>query len=134
MKLYMSYLHGFNRNLIDAEILIGDHTNKRVFIPIIIFLLDSNESTGFPFKPIQVHIKLSFVMMINKSQGQILDFIRIYFPGLIFSHGQLHMALSIARTTSLIKILIRPMSNIAYDKKYISNIICRDLLALSEIP
>ncbi|KAG6670556.1 hypothetical protein I3843_Q055700, partial [Carya illinoinensis] len=64
----------------------------------------------FPFKRTQFLIRLSFAMTINKSQGQILDFVGIYLPQPVFSHGQLYVALSRAKTVSTVRILIRPVS------------------------
>ncbi|KAG2666472.1 hypothetical protein I3760_15G062300 [Carya illinoinensis] len=83
----------FDYNVIHAEIAIGHQTGKKVFIPRIPFLPKSDENSGFPFKRTQFPIRLSFAMSINKSQGQTLDFVGIYLPQPIFSHGQLYVAL-----------------------------------------
>ncbi|KAG6632588.1 hypothetical protein CIPAW_13G170000, partial [Carya illinoinensis] len=64
----------------------------------------------FTFKRTQFPIRLSFAMTINKSQGQTLDFVGIYLPQPVFSHGQLYVALSRAKTASTIRILLRPVS------------------------
>ncbi|TMW90502.1 hypothetical protein EJD97_015617 [Solanum chilense] len=45
-------------------------------------------------------------MTINKSQGQTLDFVRIYLREPVFSHGQLYVALSRTKTFKNVKILI----------------------------
>ncbi|KAG6717555.1 hypothetical protein I3842_04G106600 [Carya illinoinensis] len=84
----------FNCNVIDAEIAIGHYSGKRVFIPRIPFLPNTDENSGFPFKRTQFPIRLSFAMTINKSQGQILDFVGIYLPQPIFYHDQLYVAFS----------------------------------------
>ncbi|KAG7955672.1 hypothetical protein I3843_11G084800 [Carya illinoinensis] len=112
----------FDRNVIDAEIAIGHHNGKRVFIPRIPFLPNVDENSGFPFKRTQFPIRLSFAMIINKLQGQILDFVGIYLPQHVFSHGQLYVALSRAKTASTVRILLRPVfkdaDGLYIDKRY----------------
>ena len=45
-------------------------------------------------------------MTINKSQGQTLFRIRLYLPCLVFTHGQLYVAISRVKTKRGKKILI----------------------------
>ncbi|KAM6547865.1 hypothetical protein CsatB_019541 [Cannabis sativa] len=124
---------GFDRNIIDAEIAVGHYIGKRVFIPRIPFLPNVDENAGFPFKRTQFPIRLSFAMTINKSQGQILDYVGIYLPQPVFSHGQLYVALSRAKTSSIVKILIRPVSSQKLEKNYTKNIVFTELLELSRL-
>ncbi|KAG6673080.1 hypothetical protein I3842_16G093400 [Carya illinoinensis] len=121
----------FDRNVIHAEIAVGHHSGKKVFIPRIPFLPNPDENSGFPFKRTQFPVKLSFAMSINKSQGQTLDFVGIYLPHPVFSHGQLYVALSRAKTISAIKILIRPISTDELEKNCTKNIVYTDLLTLA---
>ncbi|KAG7958763.1 hypothetical protein I3843_10G033700, partial [Carya illinoinensis] len=116
----------FNRNVIDAKISVGHHKGKRVFIPRIPFLPDINENNGFPFKRTQFFIKLSFAMTINKSQGQTLNSVGIYLPESVFSHGQLYVTLSRAKTANSVKILIRPTTIDNYEKNCTKNIVYKD--------
>jgi ATP-dependent DNA helicase PIF1 len=44
-------------------------------------------------------------MTINKTEGQTIPHIGIYLPNLVFSHGQLYVAMSWATTRSNLKVL-----------------------------
>jgi ATP-dependent exoDNAse (exonuclease V) alpha subunit len=50
-------------------------------------------------------------MTINKVQGQTIPNVGVYLPELVFSHGQLYVALSRATARSNIKILAIPPSD-----------------------
>jgi ATP-dependent DNA helicase PIF1 len=59
----------FQKNVIDAEIMLGQHAEKRVFLPRIPLCLSDNEMFPFQFKRKQFPIILNFAMTINKAQG-----------------------------------------------------------------
>ncbi|KAG7956855.1 hypothetical protein I3843_11G145000 [Carya illinoinensis] len=101
----------FDHNVIHAEIAIGHQTGKNVFIPRIPFLPKSDENSGFPFKRTQFPIRLSFAT--------------------IFSHGQLYVALSRAKTISAIKILIRSISMEEPENNSTKNIVYTELLSIA---
>ncbi|KAG7952067.1 hypothetical protein I3843_12G040700 [Carya illinoinensis] len=121
----------FDHNVIHAEIAIGHHSGKKVFIPRIPFLPRPDENNGFPFKRTQFPIRLSFAMSINKSQGQTLDLVGIYLPQPVFSHGQLYVALSREKTISAVKILIRPISIEEPENNSTKNIVYTELLTIA---
>lgn len=50
-------------------------------------------------------------MTINKSQGQSLDWVGLYIPKDVFSHGQLYVAISKVTSKKGIKILIHDDNN-----------------------
>ena len=79
---------------IKVEIITSTHAGNCVFIPSII--LDTGEFSTLPFILYrrQFPIVLAFVITINKSQGQSLEKVGIYFRRPLFSHGQLYVALS----------------------------------------
>ncbi|XP_047072869.1 ATP-dependent DNA helicase PIF1-like [Lolium rigidum] len=99
-------VRGFHKNAIDAEIVLGQHSGMRVFLPRIPLCPSDEEMFPFRFKRKQFPVRLSFAMTINKSQGQTIPNVGIYLPKPVFSHGQLYVALSRATATSNIKVLI----------------------------
>ncbi|KAL6645873.1 hypothetical protein ACP70R_017481 [Stipagrostis hirtigluma subsp. patula] len=101
-------VRGFMRNAIDAEIVLGQHAGKRVFLPRIPLCPSDDEMFPFRFKRKQFPVRLSFAMTINKAQGQTIPHVGIYLPDPVFSHGQLYVALSRATSRSNIKILAAP--------------------------
>ncbi|XP_062104302.1 uncharacterized protein LOC133815480 [Humulus lupulus] len=68
----------FSSNLVDAEIVSGQYSGKRVFLPRIPFTPIENQQNLFPFKRTQFPIRLSFAMTINKAQGQSLEHVGLY--------------------------------------------------------
>ncbi|CAK8536881.1 unnamed protein product [Lathyrus sativus] len=54
-------------------------------------------------------------MTINKSQGQSLDYVGLYLPKNVFSHGQLYVAISRIKSKAELKILIHDKNKIFLD-------------------
>uniref|UniRef100_K3YL66 ATP-dependent DNA helicase n=3 Tax=Setaria italica TaxID=4555 RepID=K3YL66_SETIT len=98
-------VRGFQKNAIDAEIVLGQHYGTRVFLPRIPLCPSDDEMFPFRFKRKQFPVRLSFAMTINKAQGQTIPNVGIYLLEPVFSHGQLYVALSRATTAKNIKIL-----------------------------
>ena len=98
-------VRGFERNAIDAEIVMGQHAGCRIFLPRIPLCPSDDEMFPFKFKRKQFPIRLSFAMTINKAQGHTIPIVGVYLPEPVFSHGQLYVALSRATTKCNIKIL-----------------------------
>ncbi|XP_071939107.1 uncharacterized protein [Coffea arabica] len=119
----------FDKNVIHAEIFVGIHIGKHVFIPRIPLHSSNDESYPIPFKRTQFPISLCFAMTINKSQGQTLDFVGIYLKEPVFSHGQLYVALSRAKTSANVKILLRPVTVHSTETSYTRNIVYHEILA-----
>ena len=98
-------VRGFQRNAIDAEIVLGQHAGRRVFLPRIPLCPSDDDMFPFRFKRKQFPVRLSFSMTINKAQGQTIPNVGVYLPDPVFSHGQLYVVLSRATAKRRIKIL-----------------------------
>ncbi|XP_075110200.1 uncharacterized protein LOC107816665 [Nicotiana tabacum] len=67
-------------------------------------------------------------MTINKVQGQTLDFVGIYLREPVFSHGQLYVALSRAKSSNYVKVLIRPSMLANHDDHSTYNIVYDEII------
>ncbi|KAL7612133.1 hypothetical protein Lser_V15G06164 [Lactuca serriola] len=102
---------GFQHNVVDAEIAVGQHAGKRVFLPMI--PLCPSEDDMFPFKlrRKQFPIRLCFAMTIDKAQGQTIPNVGIHLLESVFSHIQLYGALSRGISRANTKVLVILINN-----------------------
>jgi len=80
------------------------------------------------FKRTQFPLRLCFAMTINKAQGQTLDFVGIYLRELVFSHGQFYVALSRAKSSNCVKILIYPSTVDSNDDHSTYNVVYDEII------
>ncbi|XP_062186026.1 ATP-dependent DNA helicase PIF1-like [Phragmites australis] len=123
-------VRAFQRNTVDAKIVLGQHAGKRVFLPRIPLCPSDDEIFPFKFKRNQFPIRVSFAMNINKTQGQTIPHVEIYLPNPVFSHGQLYVALSRATARRNIKILAASGNDATVDSTYTltKNIVYKEVL------
>ncbi|XP_026384299.1 uncharacterized protein LOC113279862 [Papaver somniferum] len=78
-------------NCIDAVILSGNSTGKRLFLHRM--PMSPPENFEMPFKMIckQFPVRMCFAFTINKEQGQTIENTCIYLPEHVFSHGKLYV-------------------------------------------
>jgi ATP-dependent DNA helicase PIF1 len=99
-------------HVLEAKIMGGKHHGNITYIP----RMDMSPSQSpWPFKLTrrQFPIVVSYSMTINKSQGQSLDWVGLYLPKDVFSHGQIYVAISRVTSKKGIKILIHDENKVA---------------------
>lgn len=103
-------VHDMYDNSLHLEIITGKNAGHRVLLPRV-DLTPSDSTLPFSFKRRQFPIRLAFCLTINKAQGQTFDRVGLYLPQPVFSHGQLYVAMSRARSFENLKVQIEPKSN-----------------------
>ncbi|KAL4590964.1 hypothetical protein LXL04_003911 [Taraxacum kok-saghyz] len=119
---------GFQMNVIDAEIAVGHHAGKRVFLARIPLCPSADDMFPFKLKRKQFPIRLSFAMTINKAQCQTIPNVGVYLPESVFSHGQLYVALSRGISRENTKVLVKPVKEFTNEEVYTSNVVYREVL------
>ncbi len=69
-------------------------------------MFPSDTDLPFIFKCCQFLVQPAFAMTINKSQGQTLNWVGLYLPTPVFSHGQLYVTCLKVTLRKNLKILI----------------------------
>ena len=121
-------IRAFQDNVIDAEIIGGQHSGKQLFLPRIPMYPSEDDVLPFKFTRKQFPIRLSFAMTINKAQGQTIPNVGIYSPEPLFSHGQIYVALSRGISRQTTRILAKPNKDIDPSWKSTKNIVYKDVL------
>lgn len=87
-------VHNLHDHLIDA---VSISNSRHVLIPRI-KLAPSDVNLPFVLERRQFPVRLAYSMTINKAQGQTFDRVGIHLLSPVFSHGQLYVAFSRARS------------------------------------
>jgi len=114
--------------MLDVEILTGSNAGKRAFFPKI--KLKTNASSRLPFvlSKKKFPVKLSFAITINKSHGKTILNVGIYLPQLVFSHGQLYVALSTGVSQNSTKVHIKEGKIEGEDENFKKNVVFKDII------
>ncbi len=102
-------------HLVLTTIKAGSWHGKEVFLPRM--AITCNKDLPFTLTRRQFPLRLAFAMTMNKSQGQTMGKVAIYLPDPVFSHGQLYVALSIARSSDTVKLFIKNSIRQGYDPR-----------------
>ena len=73
--------------VLDLELATGPRKGDRVYVPRI-NLTPPGSVLPFTFRRRQFPVRPAFAMTINKAQGQSLQYMGLYLPHSVFSHGQ----------------------------------------------
>ena len=101
-RLKVTHMHN---NCIQASIMTGANHGNQVLIPRI-KLAPSDTNLPFVLERHQLPLRLAYSMTINKAQGQTFEKVGIYLPSPVFSHGQLYVAFSRARSMAAVKVKV----------------------------
>ena len=77
--------------IIEAKIITGSNVGSKVLIPRIVLTSDDSK-WPFILRRKQFPIKVCYAMTINKSQGHSLNYVGLYLPKPVFTHGQFYVA------------------------------------------
>ncbi len=116
--------------VVRCRIISGMEIGTQVLIPRI---TTAPKENGLPFtlQRRQFPLRLCYAVTINKSQGQEYDVVGVYLPRPVFSHGQLYVALSRAKSWAGLKLQVVDLQNrqgTIEDRVFTENIVQTQIL------
>ena len=87
------------QRVVEVEMSSGVNRGNHILIPCIT-IAPSDTELPFILKHHQFPLQPCFAVSTNKGQGQTLQFVGIYLPDHVFTHGQLYVAFSSYRPIS----------------------------------
>ena len=106
--------------VIEVEIASGINKGKCVLIPRIMIAPSDTETTIYIKK--KTVSSETMLCNVNKAQGQTLQFVGIYLPDRVFSHGQLYVTFSRVHNSKAIAVHVN--NEVGYTK----NIVYKEVL------
>nr|GEW69648.1 hypothetical protein [Tanacetum cinerariifolium] len=103
------------------------HVEVRVLLPSFP-LAKSKDMLPFKLKRKQFLVRLSYVMSVNKAQGETIPNAGVYFSDSVVSHSQLYVAFSTRISRRTTKILVKPVKEFGYKGVYLSNVAYQEVL------
>ena len=125
-RLTVTKLHD---NIIQCRVITGIAVGNNVLIPRL-QLAPSDTGLPFTLSRRQFPLRLAYSMTINKSQGQTFEKVGIYLKRPCFSHGQLYVAFSRARSFKniVVKVCATNMQGEHKGKIYTTNVVYPQVL------
>ncbi|XP_063948179.1 uncharacterized protein LOC108217015 [Daucus carota subsp. sativus] len=110
--------------LIEALIITGNRIGETAYIPRI-NMSPAEKTLPFVLKRKQFLVAVCYAMTINKSQGQTVQNVGLFLLDLVFSHGQIYVAVS--RVTSPNGLRIVTVDKKEFSAGYTKNIVYREI-------
>ena len=109
----------------------AQYNGQEVILPKIA-LQPSELNLPFQLRRIQFPVRLAYATTINKAQGQTYEKVGIYLDRPCFSHGQLYVACSRARSFDDLKIQVVPSNEQGQNEgiTYTKNVVLPDIIQL----
>jgi ATP-dependent DNA helicase PIF1 len=94
----------YRNRVLEVQLLTGEHAGSKVFIPQILNQ-PTEDQVAFKFNRKQFPVRLCFVMMINKLQGQSVKHVGLDLRTPVFTHGQFYVGVSRVMSRNNIKVI-----------------------------
>jgi hypothetical protein len=118
----------FNHVIVARVITDGGDAGEDVLIPRVTMI----RGDSLKIKRTQFPVRVCYSITINKSQGQTYETVGIFLPSPVFSHGQLYVACSRAKSWAGLFMQISdspPRQGITAEGRYYTrNVVCRSIL------